>query len=233
MLGKILATAILCGFAAGILISVIQSVWVTPLIYRAETFEAAAGAGPSHPGEDAAVPAPARAGAEAEPWAPADGVERVFFTVLANVLSGIGFALLLAGAIALSGREVNGLRGALWGVAGFMVFGIAPAIGLPPDPPGVDAGPLLDRQVWWLGTVTATASGLALLVFGRRAVLTLAGVALVVLPHAIGAPHVDVYGGATPADVIDAFVIASLATTGLFWLALGGLTGVVYRKLAQ
>ena len=98
MLRKLLATAIVCGFAAGIFISVIQSVWVTPLIYRAETFEAAAGAGPSHPGEDAAVPAPAAA--EAEPWAPADGVERVFFTVLANILSGIGFALLLAGVAA-------------------------------------------------------------------------------------------------------------------------------------
>ena len=148
MIRKLLTTAILSGFAAGIFISVIQSLWVTPLIYLAETFEIAAGAEPSHPGQDAAVPSPVRAEAEAEPWAPADGVERVFFTVLANVLSGIGFALLLAAAITLSGREVNGLRGALWGLAGFMVFGIAPAIGLPPDPPGVDAGPLLGRQVW-------------------------------------------------------------------------------------
>ncbi len=36
----------------------------------------------------------------------------------------------------------------------------------------------------------------------------------------------------TPADVIDEFIVASLVTTGLFWLTLGGFTGLLYRRFA-
>ncbi len=36
----------------------------------------------------------------------------------------------------------------------------------------------------------------------------------------------------TPADVIDDFNVASLVTTGLFWLTLGGFTGLLYRRFA-
>ena len=218
MLRRILATAVIAGFVAGIAISLVQSVWVAPLILHAETYEAAAAAGEGAP--------------EHEHWAPEDGVERTMYSALANVVAGVAFGLVLIGAISLSGREVDWRRGLLWGLGGFAAFALAPAIGLPPDPPGVDAGPLLARQAWWLGTVAASAVGLASVVFARRPALKLGGVALLILPHAIGAPHVDVYGSATPADVIDSFIIASLVTTGLFWLTLGGFTGLLYRRFA-
>ena len=78
----------------------------------------------------------------------------------------------------------------------------------------------------------ASAAGLTLLVFARHPALKLGGVALLIVPHAIGAPHVDVYGSATPVDVIDDFIVASLVTTGLFWLTLGGFTGLLYRRFA-
>ncbi len=35
----------------------------------------------------------------------------------------------------------------------------------------------------------------------------------------------------TPADVIDDFNVASLVTTGLFWLTLGGFTGPLVPPL--
>lgn len=220
MLRRILATAIIAGFVAGVALSLVQSVWVAPLILHAETYEVAAAA------------ATGEAAAAQQPWAPDDGVERTMYSALANVVAGVAFGLVLVGAISLSGREVDWRRGLLWGLGGFAAFALAPAIGLLPDPPGVDAGPLLGRQIWWLGTVAASAAGLAALVFARRPALKLGGVALLILPHAIGAPHVDIYGGATPADVIDEFIVASLVTTGLFWLTLGGFTGLLYRRFA-
>ena len=49
--------------------------------------------------------------------------------------------------------------------------------------------------------------------------------------HQFVAPHIA-GGSGVPADLVSAFIIASLATTGLFWLALGGISGAVYRRLA-
>lgn len=218
MLTRILLTALVAGLVAGVFVSLAQSARLVPLIHHAESFEAAAA-------DDHHAPGPA--------WAPAEGVERIGFTVLANVLTGVGFALLLAAGFALSGRAVDGRRGLLWGLAGFAVFALAPALGLPPDPPGVDAGPVLPRQLWWVGTAAATALGLGLLVFARPWQLKAVGVAALALPHAIGAPHLDAHGGAAPDAVIDAFIVASLATTGLFWLVLGGTAGWLYQRLGR
>ncbi len=239
MLGRILGTALIAGFVGGLVVFAVQSVWVIPLIQRAEVYENA-GEGAAAPkeahghgaAEQQAESAKSADSAESEEWEPEEGAERLAYTALANVLSGVGFALLLVGAIALSGREVDWRRGLLWGLAGFAAFGVAPALGVPPDPPGVDAGALAPRQLWWLGTAAATAAGLALMVFGGPWFAKAAGVVVLVLPHAIGAPHVDVHGGQVPADLIDAFIVASLVTTGLFWLVLGGLSGFLYRKFA-
>jgi len=231
MFGRLLLAALIAGVAAGLFVSAVQAVRVTPLIYYAETFEAVA---PSHK-----TPATGPAQAAENPahdqghgaWAPEDGRERTVFTVMANSLLGIGFGLLLAAAMVFSGRRVDWKRGVLWGLAGFAVFGLAPSLGLPPDPPGVDAGPVVPRQVWWLMTAGFTAAGLWLVVFTGRWHWRALGIGAVIVPHLIGAPHVDVYGGVTPAQIIDDFVIASLVTTALFWLCLGAVTGGVYTRI--
>lgn len=221
MLTRLLATALIAGLASGIVLSLVQLAWLTPLIHEAETYEMA---GAASAGQDDHA---------AEPWAPEDGVERTFYTVLANVLNGVGFALLLGGAIALSGREIDWRRGLIWGLAGFAAFAVAPALGLPPDPPGVDAGPLLPRQIWWLGTAAATGSGLWLLLLTDRRALWALGVLAIAAPHLIGAPPVDIHGGPTPPGLITEFIAASLVSTGLFWLALGGAMGFVTPRLAS
>ena len=213
MFGRIVATALLAGFAAGIVLSVVQQVWVTPLILQAETFETAGAEAHTH----------------GQPWAPEDGVERTLYSVLANVLNGVGFALLLGAAITLSGRAVEWRHGLLWGLAGFVVFGVAPALGLPPDPPGVDAGELVPRQAWWLGTAAATALGLWLLALTKRRSLKALGVLALVAPHVIGAPTVDIHGGPVPAQLVNEFIAASLIATGAFWLVLGAMSGHLAR----
>lgn len=201
---RIVATALLAGLAAGLVLSVVQQAWVGPLIFEAETFETAAG--------DSA-------------WAPGDGLERTLYSALANILIGVGYALLLGGAIALSRRAIDWRRGLLWGLAGFVAFGVAPALGLPPDPPGIDAGELAPRQLWWLGTVAATALGLWLLTQTKQRILWLLGALALVAPHVVGAPVVDLHDATVPPGLIDEFIAASLVATGMFWLVLGGMSG--------
>jgi predicted cobalt transporter CbtA len=86
------------------------------------------------------------------------------FAALATVLTGIGFADLLFGVVFLAGKTLDAKSGLLWGLAAFTCVGLASAIGLPPQPPRVAVADLYARQIWWVGTVVATALGLLLLI---------------------------------------------------------------------
>ena len=156
MLRRILLTALIAGTAAGLFAAGLQHLRLIPLIAAAEVYEAAgAHAGHQH-GQQQSAPAE---------WEPAPGLERTGYTVLADVLAGIGFALLLAGGVALAqlrGFTIDARRGLIWGAAGFAVFALAPAIGLPPELPGMQAAGLAARQEWWILTAAATALGLGL-----------------------------------------------------------------------
>src|SRR5690349_851737 len=162
MLRRILLVAVLAGAVAGLVASVLQGTRIWPLIAAAEQFEEAAAA---HQHGDAAA-------GHAHDWQPADGAERIAYTVLFNILAGFGFALLLNGALVLRQAVLRGTTpdvatGAMWGLAGFACFALAPAFGLPPELPGMEAANLLDRQLWWVATAAASAAGLALIVFAR------------------------------------------------------------------
>ena len=221
MFARLLAAAVIAGVAAGLLVTAAQALRVTPLIYRAEIFETqASGKRPDDHGKPAA-------------GAPAGRIARLAFTALANLVIGVGFALLLAAGIALSGVGVDWKRGLLWGLAGFAAFALAPALGLPPDPPGAEAGPGRARQLWWLMAAAGTALGLWLIVFARPLAWKALGVVALVLPHAIGAPGSGAHAGPVPAALADAFVVASLATTAVFWLVLGALLGFAYRRIVD
>jgi cobalt transporter subunit CbtA len=233
-----MVTALLAGGLAGLFASAVQTWRVVPLIHEAELYEQSSAAH-GHPGvahehanhEAAAKAAPAEGHShDGSAWAPADGVERTLFTVAANLLTGIGFASLLVGAIALSSREPDAREGVLWGLASFGAFSMAPAVGLPPELPGMIAGELVARQAWWALAAAATAAGIALMVFVRQPWAKAAAVALLVLPHAIGAPDGG-SGGSVPPELVARFVTNSLAATGLFWLVLGGAVGGIYRRL--
>jgi cobalt transporter subunit CbtA len=220
MLRRILFTALIAGTVAGLFAAGIQHVKLIPLIAAAEVYEAAGvHAGHVHN----AMPE----------WEPAPGIERAGYTVLADVLAGVGFALVLIGAVAvarLAGYAIDARRGLVWGAAGFVVFALAPAIGLPPELPGMAAAGLAARQQWWLLTAAATAAGLGLLIFARPAALRVVGAALVVLPHLIGAPAAPHASAGVPAELAAEFATASLAVAAAFWLLLGGVSGWLYRR---
>ena len=216
MLRRVLLTALMAGVLAGLFAVVVQSLRVTPLILEAERYE---------------NPAAAAGGDQAAAWAPRDGTERVAYTVLADVLTGVGFAMLLVAGFALRGGPVDLRAGILWGLGGFAAFTFAPAFGLPPDPPGMAAADLVARQGWWLATAAATAGGLALMVFAGAGVVKALGVAAIVAPHLIGAPHPGAaVATALPAAVAAEFVAASLVASALFWIVLGGLSGWLYGR---
>lgn len=238
MFRRIMLTAVLAGGLAGLFASGMQAWKVVPVILEAEVYEQAAEAH-GHPGvahehavHDEAALERAAVDSAPESWAPSDGIERTTYTVLANVLAGIGFASLLVGVIALSGRQVGPGAGVLWGLGGFAAFTVAPSLGLPPELPGMMAADLAARQAWWVATALATAGGLALMVFPRRLWLKALGAALVALPHGIGAPHGPV-GGAVPPELMAQFAAASIVTAGLFWMVLGGTAGLLYRRFGQ
>ena len=217
-------TALIAGAVAGLFTAGIQRIKIIPLIDQAEVYEA----GEPHSGD-------AGTGVT-EAWRPQAGLERAAYTALADVLAGIGFAFLLTGAIALAslrGYAVNARRGVLWGAAGFMVFVVAPALGLPPLPPGVEAAALVHRQVWWTATAITTAFGLGLIVFPRRLVFRVIGACLLVLPYAIGAPEPPEIATKVPPILVAQFAVASLSAASLFWLLLGTISGWLYHRLGH
>ena len=180
MFQKIFFAAVVSGVIAGLFATAVQSVRVIPQIFEAEKYEKR---------EPVPIPQTHEDHPEEE-----GGLSRLALTLVSNVVSAIGFALLLVGCFALRG-EVDWWRGILWGVGGFIVFALAPAVGLPPELPGASTAPLPHRQVWWILTVAATGSGLGLLAFKPGTLFKALGVVLIILPHVFGAPHHEAGGG--------------------------------------
>ncbi|MDN3273213.1 CbtA family protein [Frankia sp. RB7] len=253
---SIVFASVIAGFIVGLIVTVLQQFGTVPLILKAEVFEKAA---ETHQHDAPATAQPAAAGHDhadhdhaahdhgdhdhgagdhdhgAGAWEPRDGFERNAYTAAANILTAIGFALLLAGFFAVrsgaTGASISWHEGLLWGLAGFAVFTLAPGLGLPPELPGVPAAPLLSRQIWWLASVLATAGGLALIVFRRSVPAAIAGVILLTLPHLIGAPELANIETNVPSSLTHQFVTAVTVTSLVFWTLLGGLTSAVFARL--
>lgn len=236
--------AAIAGLVAGVVLACMQAYATVPLILKAEVYEQAGGghthdhaAAPAANAGDtnamtSAAPAPAEAAApEEEGWTPADGFERFAFNIVANVVTGIGFALILVAASEFAGGIGNWRQGLFWGFAGFAVFTLAPNLGLPPELPAMPAADLTRRQIWWTATVMATAAGLGLLAFRKSLPLALIAVAVIVAPHIVGAPQPDSFESPIPEGLHHQFVVAVTLTNLVFWLVLGGIVGVVRGRL--
>ena len=157
---------------------------------------------------------------------PRDGAERLGATLVANIVLATAFALLLGAAV--SRRRHFGWRaGLLWGIAGYAVCFVAPALGLAPELPGVESGPLAARQIWWLAAVGCSAAGLWLVVFAAKPLARVLGVALLFAPHVIGAPSAGLE--ASLGDDGRAFIRATYLANAALWLTLGPLVGVLCK----
>jgi cobalt transporter subunit CbtA len=233
-----LTVALLAGIGAGVVNWAMAMFGTTPLILEAEVFEnvGAAEAGAATATAEATAHTHEAGAAEhehdAEAWAPADGWERNLHTLGADVVTGVGYAFLLIAAIVFFGKGADWRRGLLWGLAGFATFSLAPAFGLPPELPGTEAAPLLDRQLWWIGTVVATAGGLFAAARLRNVYGYAIAVVLIAAPHVIGAPQPETPGGLAPEELEHKFILAAIATSLVFWVVLGALTGAFFKRYA-
>jgi cobalt transporter subunit CbtA len=234
-----LLAAIVAGLIAALVFTVVQSVWVTPLILQGEVYEDAAEAAPhSHGGHEAG-----EHGGEAHEeaagghhhdeneWKPEDGWQRTLFTFGANLVMGVGYAFVLVALYLLWREPRNILTGALYGIAGFLVFFGAPSLGLPPELPGTAAAELSIRQEWWAMTAVATAVGLFLVFSQSRWSMRILGIAIVIAPHFVPAPQPAVESSLAPAELQSQFRVATTVCNAVFWLALGVASGVAFRKL--
>lgn len=240
MIVRYLLAALVAGLLAGAVQTVVQHAKVVPLILEAEKYE---GGGETHEhatglqlsivskaqAQDATpetTPA-APAAAEEEEGGMLFGVNRTVGTLMANLVTGAGFALLLMAAVVVTGRSLTLANGALWGAAAWLAFHLMPSVGLPPELPGFPAAELFDRQVWWIGTVIATAVALYLIVLRKEPVAKAAGVVLMLVPHVIGAPQPADIASNVPAILAAEFAVATLSAGLLFWIVLGLAMGAI------
>lgn len=223
------------GILVAIAMTILQIFSTVPLILQAEAYESAAPAeaAMAAPGHDhgAAAMTPAHDHGEGE-WKPADGFQRMSLTAVANVVTAIGFGLLLVAASECAGGIGGWRQGLLWGLAGFAVFTLAPGLGLPPELPAMPAADLGARQAWWAGTVAATAAGLALIVWGRGPGLAFLGAALLIAPQVVGAPQPPTYASPIPEELHHRFVVAVTVTNLVFWLLLGYAVAALRSRFA-
>src|SRR5882757_4788327 len=230
---SIVFSAALAGLIVGVVISIAQFFGTVPLIQQSEVYERKAGtssAGHDHAG---AASDQNKAHSHESEWEPEAGLQRNAFTVAANILTAIGFALLLTGVYAIRGRQVMWREGLLWGLAGFVVFTAAPGLGLPPELPGMAVAELTARQTWWIATAAATAGGLCPLAFRPAAWAAVVGLALIALPHLIGAPLAPESHSEVPATLSHRFIVIVTLTSLLFWALLGVATSLAFERISR
>jgi cobalt transporter subunit CbtA len=211
MLRRIFVSALAAGVIAGVLVSLAQSVSLVPMLLEAERYEMGIGLGDPGDHQDG-------------------GIERTLSTLMANVVTGVGFALMLAGGFVLRGGDMNWRRGIVWGLAGYAAFTLLPGLGLPPQVPGAERPDLYDSQDWWLATAVLSVGGIWLIAFSKSPWKKAMGVAVLVAPHLIGAPRPDEVGSSAPQDLAAGFAVAVFVVSALFWIALGGLTGYFFGR---
>jgi cobalt transporter subunit CbtA len=229
---RIIYSALLVGFFAGLILTAAQITVVNPVIFAAEAFEIADSEGGHDHG--------AHSHSE-EAWAPEDGRERTAYTLLSSISGAIGFAVILLAL--MSQFQLQGLtnvrpgNGVLWGVVGFITFFVAPGIGLPPEIPGVEAAAVEFRQLWWAFTVIAVGIGIGILVFGLPK-YKLVGLVSVAMPYIVGAPHISgpEFSHPDPAavEVLQSlhsqFIMVSGLSNLLLWVVLGVMCAVALNK---
>ncbi|WP_413711704.1 CbtA family protein [Rhizobium sp. Rhizsp82] len=228
---SIVFASVVVGLIVGTAITIVQYFGTIQLIAQAEVYETG-GSAHHHDADEAATPTlPDTHSHNTASWEPSDGVERLSFTLAANILTSIGYSLVLIGLVALRGKPVTWREGIFWGLAAFASVMLGPMLGLPPELPGTPSAPLDARQIWWVGTAIMTACALAILAFNRRPWAAAVAIVMISVPHLIGAPIApEGEHGSAPAALEQQFVAAVVITSLVFWVMLGSLGAAVYGR---
>lgn len=249
MIRKVLSVAVATGFVVGLVMALVLHLTTTPLILKAEVYEKAAHVSEgksvasttlrppsvfllahSHDAPTGGAQAPA-AKHEDSGWQPEEGFQRTAATTIATIAAALGYALVLLGLMLVARERIDARTGLLWGLAAFAASGLAPALGLAPELPGSAAADLLQRQIWWGATTLASAIAIYLLACKSQATAKAAGVALLIAPHIIGAPHPASFESTAPAELAARFAAASLVVHALLWCLVGLSVGWLWTRV--
>ena len=238
MITRALLATIFVGLFSGLIMTAAQQWRVVPLIIAAEAYEGETPAVHQHGNlrikpvkSGMTLVTPAFAHETSEELGPL-GLSRLSGTLMANLVTGTGFALLLFGLSTLLGRAVSAKTALAWGACGWLAMHFLPAIGLPPELPGFPAAELQARQIWWVATVGLSAAGLAMLALKDGSGFKLAGLAFIALPHVFGAPQPADINSAVPALYAAEYAVAALTASLISWLVLAFGLGFANDRLA-
>jgi cobalt transporter subunit CbtA len=228
MTKSLLSGGVIAGAVTGLAVAFLQFFLIQPLVVEAERYETGElvlmGVAQDEPSGSSSDTVPSAHDAH-----DADDefsvVVRSGLTVLTLVLTWSGFGLVAGAALAT--------HRALWGphsisvpalaLSGFAAFVLSPSLGLPPELPGMQAAELSDRQMWWVMTAAATVAGLFLSSGVKSWLGRLAGLALMVAPHLLGAPQPPASVPVIPPDLAALYSARALGLSLIGWLALASL----------
>ena len=217
---NLVLSAFTIAIVAGLFLSAYQASAITPIILESEIYEVFE----------------AVTEGSLEAWSPEDGAERSGFSLIANFLVCFAYALLLMSAMATR-KNLTVSQGVFWGSCAYLSIFVAPAIGLAPEIPGMEAAHLEGRQAWWLLTVIFTALGLWSLAF-KATPFKIFACLLILTPHLIGAPQPEHHGFVNQkpeavmalTDLWHQFIIQTSIANGLLWLIIGSLSAFLTLK---
>ncbi|SFR31792.1 cobalt transporter subunit CbtA [Yoonia tamlensis] len=222
MFQKVVTSALIAGFGAGLIAALLQFAFVQPILLHAELFETGA---LTHFGNGQTQ---AHVATEIAADLTRDGLSVIF-----SALTYCGYALILMSLAALAqerGHAFSARTGLIWGICGFIAAQLAPSFGLAPELPGMSAGELEARQIWWYATVILTGAGIWMIAFGRNWTMWGIAIALLAAPHVIGAPSADVLTGPAPPELAAEFASRALTVGLVAWCCLGLFLGALWTN---
>ncbi len=231
MTKTLLSSGLVSGAVAGLVMALLQLWLIQPLIIQAERYETGElvlKLTDESPSETTVIAAeePAALGNAHPDMGEGNELDwsRNLQTALFLVLIWCGFGL-LASAAASALSAVDRTEHVAWpGIAltGFAAFCLAPALGLPPELPGMQAADLEARQIWWISTAIATCAGVGFIVVWRKSQALIAALVIGLSPHVVGAPVMEEHLAAVVPPELSALFSARVIGTNLVgWIVLG------------
>ena len=227
MFKNIFVSAVVCGAIAGVLATVMQMLLVTPLLMEAELFETGQS---MHFITNGSPESPIK---HVDIW---EDPYRHLMTLCFNLVTFTGFGFILVAAMAFfqkRGFTLSKAEGIVAGVSGFIVFQLAPSVGLPPELPGTIGVTVGLKQTWWIITILSTTVGILLLFLDKHKVVSGAGIIFIIIPHLIGHPKLETYFGVAPPELAAEFASRALAVSLIAWIILGVISSQFWKYLEK
>ena len=227
MFKNIFVSAVVCGAIAGVLATAMQMLLVTPLLMEAELFETGQS---MHFITDGSPESPIK---HVDIW---EDPYRHLMTLCFNLVTFTGFGFILVAAMAFfqkRGFTLSKAEGIVAGVSGFIVFQLAPSVGLPPELPGTIGVTVGLKQTWWIITILSTTVGILLLFLDKHKVVSGVGIIFVTIPHLIGHPKLETYFGVAPPELAAEFASRALAVSLIAWIILGVISSQFWKYLEK